>query len=128
MYQNVKHIIVLPPHYHHLWVSLRMKIDTTLDKLQEMVMDSHLQAAKKWCDDMAASMSELMLKILLKNDVNRQVRNSKFYPPQPEPSPEVVEATTASLEENLSQSRSTEDSELRDELEAQKQKQQGLEA
>ena len=60
-----------------------MKLDIALDKLQEMVMDSHLRAAKQWFDDVAASMTELKLK----TDVNRQFRNAEYYPQEPEPEP-----------------------------------------
>src|SRR4030067_3163997 len=115
----MKDLVVLPPHYNHLWESVRMKIDTTLDRIQEMVMDSHLKAAKEWCNEMAASMAELMLNIRLRNDVNSQLRNSEFYPPQPELA-EAAAVTTSGQEENLLQSSWTEDSRRRTELEVQK--------
>src|SRR4030066_93557 len=81
---DMKDLIVLPPTYNHQWESLRMKLDTAIDKIQEMVMDSHLQAAKQWCDDIAASMTKLQLK----TDLNRQFRNTEYYPQEPEPEPQ----------------------------------------
>src|SRR4030067_2967149 len=78
---SMKNLIVLPPSFNHQWESLRMKLDIALDQIQEMVMDSHLKAAKQWCDEVAASMTELKLR----TDVNRQFRNAEFYPPEPEP-------------------------------------------
>ena len=122
----MKNLIVLPPTFNHQWESLRMKLDVALDQLQEMVMDSHLRAAKQWCDEVAASMT----KIKLRTDVNRKFRNAKFYPPKPEPETqaETFEIRAPWVEELLRQTRQSNDSELRAELEAQKQKQLVLEA
>src|SRR4030066_1684645 len=66
-----------------------------------------------------ASMAELMLKIRLMNDVNSQIRNSEFYPPQHELA-EATGVTTSGQGENLHQSRRTEDSGRRTEMEVQK--------
>ena len=121
----MKNLIVLPPTFNHQWESLRMKLDAALDQLQEMVMDSHLKAAKQWCDEVAASMT----KIKLRTDVNRQFRNAEFYPPEPEVEPlvDTFEIRAPWVEELLRQTGQPLDSDLKAELETQKRKQQVLE-
>src|SRR4030042_5318669 len=108
---NMKNLIVLPPTFNHQWESLRMNQDVALDQLQEMVMDSHLRAAKEWCDEVAASMT----KIKLRTDVNRQFRNAEFYPPEPEAEPPVesFEIKAPWVEELLRQTGPPPDSELK---------------
>ena len=71
-----------------------------------------------------------MTELKLKTDVNRQFRNAEYYPqePEPEPRPETFEIRAPWVEELLIQTRQSDDSELRAELEAQKQKQLVLEA
>src|SRR4030042_7148254 len=103
-----------------------MKLDISLDKIQDMVMDSHMKAAKQWCDKVAARMTEMKLK----TDINRQFRSTEYYPQEPEPAPQVetFEIRAPWVEELLSQTRQSGDSEIRAELEAQKQKQMEMEA
>src|SRR4030042_6469839 len=122
---KMKDLIVLPRDYNHQWEALRMKIDTAIDKIQEMVMDSHLQAARNWCDEVAATMAEMQMR----SYVNRQFRSDAFYPPEPEPEPQptTFEIRAPWVEEILNQSKRTEDTELRTELDIQKKKQQALE-
>lgn len=120
---KMKDLVLLPNDYHHQCESLRMKIDSAIDKIEVMVMDSHLQATKDWGDEIVAIMTNLKLR----TDVNKQFRDAEYYPPEPEPQPTIFEIRAPWVEELLNQSRKSDDSELRAELEAQKKKQQDLE-
>ena len=86
-------------------------------------MDSHLKAAKQWCDEVAKNMT----KIKLRTDVNRQFRNTEFYPPEPVAEPVTFEIKAPWVENLLRQTEPSQASELKAELELQKQKQQVLE-